>query len=346
MTSQNNNNNNINNYRIDLTYFTNGNRNFECLQKNFNPKDYQESSSMKINSSNMMERNYLDFNNVSSKNKTNVLDYKNLYHEKNVNVYNLYHPEYKRFHEQKESNKIANDYLNPIGQYRYKDNPLIKSADTLFSLRKEKKYALRDYSVLAKRDQLDNDSPFVLKREVNKNILKPNILHVKGSSNGQRRIVPPSLNPNFDEVKSGSYLESKDAPEYLRNYDKECLKNIDNYYAEKNQNLSVLSRFGSWLTVKPPEKNRQLALEKLKHGTFETSFVVPEWMDLAKKRKMNGVKPAENLFKSTQSKITCHDNLKVTMLIDKDQDNALPDYMMDLYDQKNNKWRVFPTDPK
>ena len=69
-------------------------------------------------------------------------------------------------------------------------------------------------------------------------------------------------------------------------------------------------------------------------------------MDLAKKRKINGIKPAENLFKSNQTKLTCHDNIKVTMLVDKDQDNAKPDYMMDLYDKKNNKWRVFPTDPK
>ena len=51
-------------------------------------------------------------------------------------------------------------------------------------------------------------------------------------------------------------------------------------------------------------------------------------------------------FKSNQTKLTCHDNIKVTMLVDKDQDNAKPDYMMDLYDKKNNKWRVFPTDPK
>ena len=61
--------------RIDLTYFAYGNRDFECLKKTSN--NVKPSASVKSSASNIIERNYLDFepgvikNNYSSVNKIN-----------------------------------------------------------------------------------------------------------------------------------------------------------------------------------------------------------------------------------------------------------------------------------
>ena len=128
-----------------------------------------------------------------------------------------------------------------------------------------------------------------LKNPMNKNILISNDYHLETSTKAQRRIKPPSSTPNMEDLKYGSFLESKMSPEYLRNYDKESLKNIDNYYINKKENLNVLSRFGNWITLKPDDKNRSHALEKLKHGTYETSIIAPVWMDIATRRKNNKI---------------------------------------------------------
>ena len=38
---------------------------------------------------------------------------------------------------------------------------------------------------------------------------------------------------NKRKVELDSFMESRDSPEYLRSYDKEALKNLDNYYINK-----------------------------------------------------------------------------------------------------------------
>ena len=69
----------------------------------------------------------------------------------------------------------------------------------------------------------------------------------------------------IENLKYGSFLESKQAPEYLRNYDKESLKNIDQYYLNKNENIHVLSRFGNWITLKPDDKKKLEYIQNLRY---------------------------------------------------------------------------------
>lgn len=181
---------------------------------------------------------------------------------------------------------------------------------------------------------------------MNKNILISNDYHLETSTNAQRRIKPPSSTPNMEDLKYGSFLESKMSPEYLRNYDKESLKNIDNYYIRKKENLNVLSRFGNWITLKPDDKNRSHALEKLKHGTYETSIIAPMWMDIATRRKFNKSIKIENnnkdydymefnkkMFDKHEYNTSIKNKGKMIILQDRDQKNVKPVYLMDSYEK-------------
>ena len=279
--------------RIDISYYALGNRDFKNLHEY--PNLYKSTSSVKSNSLNLMERNYLDFepgilNNEETK-FTNVKRAKE--YSKGKDIYYNYHPEYKYFHTNNEQNQKLNNYLNPVSQYTYRESPMIKSAEQLLTIQKQKKKldffdSNRIFKITKKQEAnhnvLDNknkifktennqnlsnnkdtsDIIIPLKNPMNKNILISNDYHLETSTKTQRRIKPPSSTPNMEQVKYGSFLESKTSPEYLRNYDKECLKNIDNYYIQKKENLNVLSRFGNWITLKPDDKNRSHALEKLK----------------------------------------------------------------------------------
>ena len=364
--------------RIDISYYALGNRNFKSL--NEYPNLYKSTSSVKSNSLNLMERNYLDFepgilNNQGSK-FTNVSKAKE--YSKGQDIYYKYHPEYKYYHTNNEQNQKLNDYLNPVNQYIYRESPMIKSAEQLLTIQKQKKKldffnANKMFKITNKETQskkefekekmantepnymnlIKNNNPInkeddiiPLKNPMNENILRSNDYHLETSTKTQRRIKPPSSTPNMEDLKYGSFLESKMSPEYLRNYDKESLKNIDNYYIRKKENLNVLSRFGNWITLKPDDKNRSHALEKLKHGTYETSIIAPMWMDIATRRKNNKMIQIENnnkgydylefdrkMFDKHEYNTSIRDKGKMTILQDRDQKNAKPVYLMDSYEK-------------
>ena len=364
--------------RIDISYYALGNRNFKSL--NEYPNLYKSTSSVKSNSLNLMERNYLDFepgilNNQGSK-FTNVSKAKE--YSKGQDIYYKYHPEYKYYHTNNEQNQKLNDYLNPVNQYIYRESPMIKSAEQLLTIQKQKKKldffnANKMFKITNKETQskkefekekmantepnymnlIKNNNPInkeddiiPLKNPMNENILRSNDYHLETSTKTQRRIKPPSSTPNMEDLKYGSFLESKMSPEYLRNYDKESLKNIDDYYIRKKENLNVLSRFGNWITLKPDDKNRSHALEKLKHGTYETSIIAPMWMDIATRRKNNKIIQIENnnkgydyldfdrkMFDKHEYNTSIRDKGKMTILQDRDQKNAKPVYLMDSYEK-------------
>ena len=361
--------------RIDISYYALGNRNFKNLHEY--PNLFKSTSSVKSNSLNLMERNYLDFepgilNNEETK-FTNVTKSKE--YSKGKDIYYNYHPEYKYYHTNNEQNQKLNNYLNPVNQYIYRESPMIKSAEQLLTIQKQKKKldffdSNRIFKITKKQDENKNatgtlqnkifktennqnsrnkDQDIIpLKNPMNKNILISNDYHLEKSTNSQRRIKPPSSTPNMEDLKYGSFLESKTSPEYLRNYDKECLKNIDNYYIKKKENLNVLSRFGNWITLKPDDKNRSHALEKLKHGTYETSIVAPMWMDIATRRKFNKTIKIENsnkikdydylefnkkMFDKHEYNTSIKEKGKMTILQDRDQKNAKPVYLMDSYEK-------------
>ena len=350
--------------RIDISYFAYGNRNFKCL--NEHPNLYKSTSSVKSTASNLMERNYLDF-------EPGVLDQPSRYSNtvnskefaKGSDIYYKYHPEYKYYHNTNEQNKTLNNYLNPVNQYTYRENPMIKSAEQLLCIQKQKKQTdFADANKIFKLEKVDLNNNFgqindkieqkkeedkniiPLKNPMNKNILVSNDFHLETSTYAQRRIKPPNRTPNLEDLKYGSYLESKLSPEYLRNYDKESLKNIDNYYIGRKENLHVLSRFGNWITLKPDDKNRSHALEKLKHGTYETSIVAPSWMDIAARRKNQNINRSQNdiqdydymdlnnkMFKRHEYNTSIRDKGKMTILQDVDQKNAKPVYLRDSYEK-------------
>lgn len=364
--------------RIDISYYALGNRNFKSL--NEYPNLYKSTSCVKSNSLNLMERNYLDFepgilNNQESK-FTNVSKAKE--YSKGQDIYYKYHPEYKYFHTNNEQNQKLNDYLNPVNQYIYRESPMIKSAEQLLTIQKQKKkldffnankmFKITNKETQSKQqfekekmsktepnymDLIKNNIPankksdiIPLKNPMNENILRSNDYHLETSTKTQRRIKPPSSTPNMEDLKYGSFLESKMSPEYLRNYDKESLKNIDEYYIRKKENLNVLSRFGNWITLKPDDKNRSHALEKLKHGTYETSIIAPMWMDIATRRKNNKMIQIENnnkgydylefdrkMFDKHEYNTSIRDKGKMTILQDRDQKNAKPVYLMDSYEK-------------
>ena len=361
--------------RIDISYYALGNRNFKGLYQF--PNLYKSTSSVKSNSLNLMERNYLDFepgilNNQETK-FTNV--FKSKEYSKGRDVYYKYHPEYKYYHTNNEQNQNLNNYLNPVNQYIYKESPMIKSAEQLLTIQKQKKkldffnenktfkiikkkedfspnkfpqekMANTEPDIIKNKKEKNEDDIIPLKNPMNENILRSNDFHLETSTKTQRRIKPPSSTPNMEDLKYGSFLESKMSPEYLRNYDKESLKNIDDYYIKKKENLNVLSRFGNWITLKPDDKNRSHALEKLKHGTYETSIIAPMWMDIATRRKFNKSIKIENnnkdydymefnkkMFDKHEYNTSIRDKGKLTILQDRDQKNVKPVYLMDSYEK-------------
>ena len=357
--------------KIDISYYALGNRNFKNLHEY--PNLFKSTSSVKSNSLNLMERNYLDFepgilNNEETK-FTNVTKSKE--YSKGKDIYYNYHPEYKYYHTNNEQNQTLNNYLNPVNQYTYKESPMIKSAEQLLTIQKQKKKldffdSNKIFKITKNEAQNQNaldrkkiskteanlnpdnkDSDIIpLKNPMNKNILISNDYHLETSTNAQRRIKPPSSTPNMEDLKYGSFLESKMSPEYLRNYDKESLKNIDNYYIRKKENLNVLSRFGNWITLKPDDKNRSHALEKLKHGTYETSIIAPMWMDIATRRKFNKSIKIENnnkdydymefnkkMFDKHEYNTSIKNKGKMIILQDRDQKNVKPVYLMDSYEK-------------
>ena len=350
--------------RIDISYFAYGNRNFKCL--NEHPNLYKSTSSVKSTASNLMERNYLDFEpgvlNQSSR-YSNTVNSKEF--AKGPDIYYKYHPEYKYYHNTNEQNKTLNNYLNPVNQYTYRESPMIKSAEQLLCIQKQKKQTdFADANKIFKLEKVGSNNNFgqinekieqnkeedkniiPLKNPMNKNILVSNDFHLETSTKTHRRIKPPNRTPNMEDLKYGSYLESKLSPEYLRNYDKESLKNIDNYYIARKENLHILSRFGNWITLKPDDKNRSHALEKLKHGTYETSIVAPDWMDIATRRKNQNINRSQNdirdydymdlnnkMFKRHEYNTSIRDKGKMTILQDVDQKNAKPVYLRDSYEK-------------
>ena len=347
--------------RIDISYYALGNRNFKQLRDY--PDLYKSTSSVKSTASNLMERNYLDFEPgiVTNESRyTNIPNAKE--YAKGPDTYYKYHPEYKYYHHTNEQNKTLNNYLNPVNQYIYRENPMIKSAEQLLCIQKQKKktdfyesnriFKINDKESNDKlspsnmKAEQDKDKDIIpLKNPMNQNILVSNDYHLKTSTNAERRIKPPSSSPNMEDLKYGSFLESKQSPEYLRNYDKESLKNIESYYVKKNENLHVLSRFGNWITLRPDDKNRSHALEKLKHGTYETSIVAPFWMDIASRRKQKTIEIENNnkgydymefnnkMFKRHEYNTSIRDKGKMTILQDKDQKNAKPIYLRDSYEK-------------
>ena len=193
-----------------------------------------------------MERNYLAFepgvlnNQARYSSTTNSKEY-----SKGSEIYYKYHPEYKYYHNTNEQNKPLNNYLNPVNQYIYRENPMIKSAEQLLCIQRQKKQidfndAVEPFKIAKNSQDLQDPQNFnqklqtepsknknidkykdqdqdiiALKNPMNKNILVSNDYHLETSTKTQHRIKPPSRTPNIEELKYGSYLESKLSPEYL-----------------------------------------------------------------------------------------------------------------------------------
>ena len=321
------------NDRINLNYFAYGNRDYPFL--NQNSKLLQPSVCVKSSGANLIQRNYLNFepgilNTYKPKNLKKINRSRS---ELNIGlkdtIYNKYHPEYKLYHNTNEQIIDLNNYLNPIKQFLYKDNPKINTTENHLSFQKYKNIYNNRYKENCNTNSIEIDKDkIILKNPSNDNILIPNNFRMKNNNN----IINLGRN-NKKRVELDSFMESRDSPEYLRSYDKEALKNLDNYYINKKENLHVLSRFGNWITLRPNDKNRSHALEKLKYGVYETSIVAPIWMDISSRRKINkNYESAKRIFKSLQIK-NPRDNTKVTALFDRDQKNVKPLFLLDSYEK-------------
>ena len=244
-------------------------------------------------------------------------------------------------------NAELNSYLTIPGQYQYKENPnelrQLHNNNGAYSLQKTKKFqSLRHmdeperYSLFSQKEDEKEDEfkkGIILKSATIQNILHDNPLHLRNSTNCARRIEPPNPNVDFDEVKQRCFLESKDSPEYMRIYDKEKLPDLDKYYAMTNQNQQYLSRFGDWITLPPGCRDRSKALEKLSHGTYETSILAPKWMNIRYSSNDRVEAKKNSPFKLFQWENKCRDNTRVTYLVEKDQKKAKPMFLCDSYER-------------
>lgn len=112
-------------------------------------------------------------------------------------------PEYKKYRQTSEMNYEVNDYLNPVNQYRYTENPLKHSAldNQLYSLQKTKRYI--GIGIGSENPQVESYHPvapserLILKETINENILHPNILHLKS----MKRAEPHNMRSVNDDIK-------------------------------------------------------------------------------------------------------------------------------------------------
>ena len=326
--------------RINLSYFE-GNRDFPFLKRGI--KLINPSVSVKTSGANFIQRNYLNYDAgvISNVPNNKPYDLKKLHISKSTQdlnesqkIFNKYHPEYKLYRSTNEQIYELNNYLNPVKQFLYKDKLKIPRTTKLIPLKKQPKYYINN---IKDSNSGTNKDRIILKNPLNNNILIPNNFKMKNINLlpkiNKEEVI--DLKKKVENMKYNSFCESKETPDYLRNYDVESLKNIDSYYIKKNENLHVLSRFGNWITLRPNDKNRSHALEKIKHGNNETSMVAPEWMDIASRRKRNinnSYDLSKSTFKSFQSS-NPRDNLRVTILIDRDQNNARPLFLRDTYEK-------------
>ena len=104
------------NHSIDLTYFSYGNRNFDCLRQYKNIE--QPSSAVKAETWNRLERNYLCFpTSYSVKSKPlNVFASLNPSKLDKIHLVEDYKPEYKKLRTISDQRTRINDYINPIKQ--------------------------------------------------------------------------------------------------------------------------------------------------------------------------------------------------------------------------------------
>lgn len=289
---------------------------------------------------NIIDRNYLNFDRPLSKAFTP--------------------PEYKIMKEYSQINPQLNSYLCIPSQYYTKDNQeetkkyhknlgsyeIQKRKQNLY-LKNKTESDTNNY-IKAENNIVNENTnkKLILKEAVIQNILKDNSLHLTSNTKCPRRIEPPKHNVDFSEVKQRSFLESKDSPEYMRMYDREQLNVIDKRYAEIGKNRQFLSRFGNWITLPPGCKDRSKALEKLSHGTYETSVLAPKWMNI----KYGNIPRKDTLnnscFKSYQGRINYRDNAKYTNLVEKNQSKAKPLYLCDTYERygvdniiENNRYK-------
>ena len=225
-------------------------------------------------------------------------------------------------------NYKLNAYLDPVSQYEYSENPNQFKNYGPYSLQKSRLFC--ENKPRLNKSQSDIDvSKIKLKQYIDETILKPNNLYLQSDLKTFR---------NKNQVNHKNRLlfnfESKDLPDYLKVYDKSGVKAIDDYYATQNKNLSMFSKFNYWITVDPKSRDRKHYLEKEKQDLRYESKVAPEWMQVNPKVR------APNLFKAIQRKNTMKDNTKATFLIDRNQNEVLPNYMINAYQrekfQKNN----------
>ena len=332
--------------RINISYFAYGNRDFPCLKQK--TKLYIPSASVKSSASNLIQRNYLNFEPGTVKNFNEFQKMKKIKHSKSQpilsledEIFNKYHPEYKLYRSTNEQINELNNYLNPLKQYLYKDNPQLLKKNFFHSIQNENIKVNSRYATPLQK----NNEKILLKIPPNNNLLVPNKYYIKNFNS------LPKLNDyvsNSQNYISNTFLESKEAPEYLRNYDKEALKNIDDYYIKKKENIHLLSRFNNWITLRSFDKNRNHPLEKIRHGLHEVSNVAPIWMDIASRRNNNINKEYEanrRNFKCVfNNGVTRDNNKKISYLFERDQNNARPIFLRDSYEknlllQKTNEYK-------
>lgn len=112
--------------------------------------------------------------------------------DNNNNRY-AFNPEYKQYRQTNEMNYEVNNYMNPVNQYQYTENPLRLSAldNQLYSLQKTKRYI----GMSNEKSKQDNIHPttssgrLILKERINENILHPNYLHLNSNRRNESQII-------------------------------------------------------------------------------------------------------------------------------------------------------------
>lgn len=193
-----------------------------------------------------------------------------------------------------ELNINMNNYINPILAFKNEGNYNINKDECNFAcyeLKRSKKYASE--SRLSSNPHLQakyiKDNNLYIKNKINKeNLLSNQTLSSQPKQNIQSNDHYFYKNIHGNPIRSmkddglKKKIErttiSNDAPDWFNVVNENKLKML-NEKLNKEETISIFSKFQKWITVTPKRRNRKFPLEKEKIEKMDkTSKIMPNWM--------------------------------------------------------------------
>ena len=340
--------------QINIQNYNKTTTNFNKREKDYHPLDFYTkgkvknmkaysttcnwNNGFKSTSNNLLQRNELSINS-SDYNFTNFYKNVSTINDQNISENNYMNPlkTYKTFSKY----NIPNYGTNPETFNLMKEKLFCKEMKNTITKGKNitKKEFLLEKENLMKSKNKNNENnktsskrqKILPKKEVSQNTNSTGIQYIDPNDYSKKELKPNYLyfdkNNNqmlknrkwsvkfFDNKKNKTcHKVSKDAPEWFNIIPEWKVEQFNNYLANNEDTINIISKHQSWITVSPRTKDRKRPLEKMKAENMEvTSKIMPKWMEIIHKNEKN----EENL-KSVEYEPIKQKCKKLMLFVDKE----------------------------